>query len=464
MEKEKIGFVIMPFKPELKEVYEHIIKPAVEECGFTCIRADECSEGGNINRTIIEYLYKSDVVIADLTGLNPNVFYELGIAHSLGNKAVMITQNIEEVPFDVRNYQIIVYKQTIGGAAGLKEDLIRKIRNLDKWRTRPSNPVQDFKPVLSVKQVNRVNEIEKRVDTLETQLHSGISAKIRQENLANFEMLLSRIEKIEKMIGLKKSEQKPPGIIGKISPSLINAISQKRVVLFTGAGISVSAGMPTASQLQKQVASVSGVAEERTFWDTMASAEAKAGRQELVSMLTRTLSNVVPSRTHALIAKVGFDVIITANFDTLMEDAIRRNGLTCFPVVQPEELAYADNSDVLLLKIHGSIERPDSLMLTTDDYGTFQDRKNLLVQTLTHYFVTRTILFVGYSLKDQDLLEILQDIGEKLGPHKRPAYLVIPRCDKRILKKMERVWPITVIEMSAEKFFETLSAIVDTQS
>lgn len=93
--KKKFCFVIMPFKGDLKEVYEKAIKPASKEAGFTPLRVDEVPGIYNINRKIIQNIFTSEVVIADLTGWNPNVFYELGVAHSIDNKTIPIIQQGE---------------------------------------------------------------------------------------------------------------------------------------------------------------------------------------------------------------------------------------------------------------------------------------------------------------------------------------------------------------------------------
>ena len=83
-------FVIMPFGMVGTEdhtrnlkIYRQLIKPVVEECGYESIRADELEHFGNITRDIIELLYESDLVVADLSGKNANVFYELGVRHAL---------------------------------------------------------------------------------------------------------------------------------------------------------------------------------------------------------------------------------------------------------------------------------------------------------------------------------------------------------------------------------------------
>lgn len=140
-------FVIMPFSRELKPVYDDAIKPAAEAEGFECVRVDEIPGAGNIVRGIVESIQRADVVIADLTSKNANVFYELGIAHALGNNVIALAQSVkEDVPFDVGNYKVLQYDMKWGGEKRLKADIQQALRTLEQWSQKPSNPVQDFLP------------------------------------------------------------------------------------------------------------------------------------------------------------------------------------------------------------------------------------------------------------------------------------------------------------------------------
>lgn len=82
-------------------------------------------------------------MIADLTGRNPNVFYELGIAHAVSNKTIMTAQQIEDVPFDLQSYRVILYDQMIAGSRKLFSDLDAAIKALLQALDRTNNPVQD---------------------------------------------------------------------------------------------------------------------------------------------------------------------------------------------------------------------------------------------------------------------------------------------------------------------------------
>jgi hypothetical protein len=133
-------FVLMPFTAALREVYDNVYRVVCSELNIDCWRVDEISRPGSITRDIIEGILDADIVIADLTGRNSNVFYELGIAHVVGNKTIMTAQSVTDVPFDIGNYRVILYEQSIGGAKPLAEKLRAAIGELLQALDRTNNP------------------------------------------------------------------------------------------------------------------------------------------------------------------------------------------------------------------------------------------------------------------------------------------------------------------------------------
>lgn len=103
------AFVALPFEPEFGKIYEEVIKPACEDVGYDVNKADSIESHRNILEDIVKGIANTDLLIADLTTSNPNVFYELGIANGIGIPTILITQDLEEVPFDLRAYKIIEY-------------------------------------------------------------------------------------------------------------------------------------------------------------------------------------------------------------------------------------------------------------------------------------------------------------------------------------------------------------------
>ncbi|MBN8232066.1 hypothetical protein JYK02_31580 [Corallococcus macrosporus] len=102
-------FVIMPFGGYFNAYYESIYIPGVKDAGLEPHRADDLYGPQSIVSDIWEYTKKSRVILADLTGKNPNVFYELGLAHASAKPVVMIAPSMDDVPFDLRALRIIIY-------------------------------------------------------------------------------------------------------------------------------------------------------------------------------------------------------------------------------------------------------------------------------------------------------------------------------------------------------------------
>ena len=107
--REDRVFVIMPFGPRWSGEVWATIKSTMTALGFRCTRADE-QYGHQILEDIWRGICEASIVIADVTGRNPNVYYELGIAHVLGRRVLLLTQDGGDIPFDTRVYRHILYK------------------------------------------------------------------------------------------------------------------------------------------------------------------------------------------------------------------------------------------------------------------------------------------------------------------------------------------------------------------
>lgn len=132
-------FVIMPFGEKtdvggevinFNDVYEYIIKDVVENrLKLNCIRSDEITEAGWIQRDMLEHIIQDDVVVVDITTLNPNVFYELGVRHALRQfVTVLIRKKGTKIPFNIRGLRMIEYDLDIKNASKAKDDIENFIR------------------------------------------------------------------------------------------------------------------------------------------------------------------------------------------------------------------------------------------------------------------------------------------------------------------------------------------------
>jgi len=102
-------FVMMPFGDWFDVYYQDIYTPSIKEAGFEPMRADQLFSTGTVIEQIWEQISKSKVLVADLSGKNANVFYELGLAHAARKPVVFTSCNLDDVPFDLRHLRVIIY-------------------------------------------------------------------------------------------------------------------------------------------------------------------------------------------------------------------------------------------------------------------------------------------------------------------------------------------------------------------
>jgi hypothetical protein len=102
-------FVMMPFGAWFDRYYQEIYVPAIKEAGFEPIRADELFSTGSVVEQIWEQIEKAKLLLADLSGKNANVFYELGLAHAAQKPVVFTSSSVDDVPFDLRHLRVIIY-------------------------------------------------------------------------------------------------------------------------------------------------------------------------------------------------------------------------------------------------------------------------------------------------------------------------------------------------------------------
>jgi hypothetical protein len=152
-------FVIMPFAKEFSAGFHDFIEPGCEAAGLTAVRGDQ-EPLGHIHTAIFERIFEAPILIADISGVNPNVFYELGIAHSMSGKVITLCREdyIQRIPFDIGPYRVLVYPKApdnneLGDDHALYHSRVQvAVDNLygeltrlkDDASTQIANPVQEY--------------------------------------------------------------------------------------------------------------------------------------------------------------------------------------------------------------------------------------------------------------------------------------------------------------------------------
>jgi len=149
MSESKDCFVISPIGEQGSEtrersdqVLEYVIKDAIEEYGYHPVRADEISEPGIITTQIIERVLESPLVIADLTGQNPNVFYELAVRHAARLPVIQLIDSEQEIPFDIANTRTVHFTLSdVEAYETAKSEIQNQIESIEEGDDEVDNPV-----------------------------------------------------------------------------------------------------------------------------------------------------------------------------------------------------------------------------------------------------------------------------------------------------------------------------------
>jgi hypothetical protein len=132
--------VMMPFSKDFDEVYA-IIKELCESVGMQCHRADEVWKDTAIIQDVFDLIFTSSIIIADLSGKNPNVFYEIGIAHTLGKFVIPIAQSTDDIAFDVGHHRVLKYSLEGNGRTELKNKLQSRLKTINAKIHKISQPI-----------------------------------------------------------------------------------------------------------------------------------------------------------------------------------------------------------------------------------------------------------------------------------------------------------------------------------
>jgi hypothetical protein len=137
-----IGEPDSPTRKRSDQVLKYIIRPAAEECGFTALRADEISETGIITSQVIQHVIEDAVVVADLTGSNANVFYELAIRHAIRRPYVQIIDESDPLPFDVAGIRTIPFThRDLDSVDSARKEVVKHIRSMTATDANVESPI-----------------------------------------------------------------------------------------------------------------------------------------------------------------------------------------------------------------------------------------------------------------------------------------------------------------------------------
>jgi len=139
---------------------------------------------------------------------------------------------------------------------------------------------------------------------------------------------------------------------------------------------------------------------------------------------------------HELVAKIGFfQIIVTTNWDVFME-----RELNILPLVRDADLVYWNSNKRQIIKLHGCISQPETIVVTEDDYRDFQKKRVdcPISNKLKDLMATKTLLFLGYSLKDESFQILQENVLSRMGKLARTSYAVLPQPTKALVEKWKK--------------------------
>ena len=226
MSETKSCFVISPIgedgsatRKRADQILRYVIKPAVEECGYTANRADEIDELGMITSQIIQRVIDDDLVVADLTESNPNVFYELAIRHVAKKPIIQLIDKEEKIPFDVYDVRTVkMDHRDLDSVAQAKSAIIKQIKSME------TNPVDLETPVsvaVGLKELSRSEGLEKHLPLIFHMIKKSIESHSDSVREAQ-ELMRSTVELIDDTRKhLHRFDNRPRGLLSSIDPATL---------------------------------------------------------------------------------------------------------------------------------------------------------------------------------------------------------------------------------------------------
>ena len=215
--------------------------------------------------------------------------------------------------------------------------------------------------------------------------------------------------------------------LGAAIALLSEQAGNRSLVPFVGAGASTDAGLPQWKDLVAPLAQQLGVQPDCDVLDLAQWYVDARGRKALLDHVRTSVgTKVSPGPVHSALASITAPVTFTTNYDLLLESAVEQSeGTPPDVIIEDAHIALVDEARrTSIVKLHGCLTLPATIVLTRDDYETYADRHRAMVAYLQSLLATRTFLFVGFSLVDPNFRAIYSTIARALGPYKRQAYLV----------------------------------------
>lgn len=243
---------------------------------------------------------------------------------------------------------------------------------------------------------------------------------------------------------------------------LIESVRFENVTVFIGSGFSLKAGAPSSSEIVKCFYKHMSEDEYKYVNDDHLSNvsnefELMYGREKMIEILQEAMKFIPGdlSDQENLVSIPHFKTIITTNYDTLLEDTYGESN--CYVVRTTQDCTEIPNDKTVIFKIHGDFKAKENILITKSDYEqSFKgEKEKLLWNVIKSQFLTKDILFIGYSLDDGNIFDIITEINKYTNTH-RNCFLIAPSLVRHKRNRLEKAGVI-YYDAKAEDFFFSLT-------
>ncbi|MDR2974650.1 MAG: SIR2 family protein [Propionibacteriaceae bacterium] len=254
-----------------------------------------------------------------------------------------------------------------------------------------------------------------------------------------------------------------------ILQEVVLAAKERRLIGFLGAGASAPyqdqttgrtwPGIPTAAQMVQELCKrYNWVDKELDFAENMFLYRKKEGRAALERFLRDQVNKpyIKPMPVHSILASLGLRAFITTNYDQLLETALTDGGRHPTVVVDDSDVALVESGQTTVIKYHGCITRPASLIAALDEYVPVSQERPIVSALMTSLLANQSLLFLGFGLSDRDFVSAYETVRRTLGAWMPRSYAVV-----RQVRNFERsYWEsngLSIIEGDLTEFARQMS-------
>ena len=223
---------------------------------------------------------------------------------------------------------------------------------------------------------------------------------------------------------------------------LANQLRNGNIIAFLGAGISRSykdeltgkiyRGIPTAKEIVDDLANKkSYINTNMTFDQALFMIKVKEGRNEVERILEEFIDvpPLTPLPAHRLLVDMSFSAFVTTNYDEMLEKALENEKKKFCTIIDDSDVCRWKGTQLPYIKLHGCITRPTSMIAAEDEYRPISVSKPIISSLLKTLLANKVVLFLGFSLKDNDFKELFQELKLSLKDHMPKSYAIVYEQD-----------------------------------